>query len=278
MDYQLEIDDAEKIAERGYKMIDLVRLFMKDKHENLFSGIPPRPDFRVRDNCLIGLWQRAYCWFKTLSKLNENSDFQAIATASRALLEIYVDMIFLHYDQNNDSSDKLFWWYKSEKLKAAELKYKFLNENNYEIDNQIIFFINSQKDEINRNRKRIWNIENKHPNIKRWTGHNLDVDVIKADELFLTETEKVMINSLEYFYETKYRTAHWDIHSGVSAFYDYSPQKFSLNNFFYFLDCSSFGILCTKLFCIDLGLNNIILNFDELFDELLSERDKLISE
>lgn len=276
MNNHTTIDEAQHIAEKGYKVVDLVSLFMKNRWENSLSEIKPRTNFKVRDESLIGLWQRTFCWLKSLKKLNSDSDFQAIATASRALLEIYVDMIFLHFDKTNNNADKLFWFYKSEKLKAVELKVDFEKKNNLQVDPVFLDFLAEEKTEIENNRRRIWNVT-KHPNIKRWTGNDLKRDCKEADKFQLLDIERFLGNTLLHFYETKYRFTNWDIHSGISAIYGYKSQKFSLKNFFYYWDCSNFGILCTKLIFTDLEFNKVIPNFEEEFERLIQKQTEIIS-
>ncbi|HEX8566276.1 MAG TPA: DUF5677 domain-containing protein [Pyrinomonadaceae bacterium] len=271
----MRIEEAEKVAEKGYKIAELSYLFMKERYEKSISGYSPRPNFQIRDECLIGLWLRSYSWLKTIPKLNQSSDFQAIATACRSLFEIYVDMLFLFRDQTNETADKLFWWYKSEKLKAAELKLKYQYDNQLEIDNYCSDFIDTEKDEIVLNRQRIWNTI-KHPGNKRWTSFDLSQDVKRADKVFSVETKRVLMSNLEEFYEIKYRMMNWDIHSGISGIHNRETQKFSFGNFFYFLDCSSFGILCTMLLLIDFRVNEIYPDFNQMFDNVLLARDNII--
>lgn len=89
MNYQMTAAAAEDVAERGFQCATFVFDFMKNRWENSLKHIEPQ---NLKETLLIGLWQRSYSWLRSLSKLNGTSDFQAIATASRALLEIYVDM------------------------------------------------------------------------------------------------------------------------------------------------------------------------------------------
>jgi hypothetical protein len=273
---QVEINKAHKIAEKGFQNVELVCKFIDERYRNSISGVQARSIFQVRDDSLIGLWHRSYSWIKSLSRLNQETDFQPITTANRALLEILIDMILLHNDKTNGLAETLFWWSQSEKLKVAECKIKFQQNNNIEIDSECQGFITREGDEIRSNRKRIWNCENKHPNYRRWTQHDLAFDVKEADKIYLSEIKKVLGTSLEEFYETKYRMMNWNIHSGVSAFWQYSPAKFSYDNFFYMWDSASFGVLCTRILMSDLGLDKTIPSYEKFYEDLLTARHDIL--
>ncbi len=212
MSYETSIEEAEDTAEKGFQCAGFISQFMKNRWENSLKHIEPK---NLKQTILIGLWQRAYCWLQTLAKLNKAADFQTIATASRALLEIYVDMVFIHFDKTNEKADKLYWWHQSEKFKAFDMQIEFERKKNLVSDSSIVNFINENKVGIEQNRLRIWGTKN-HPG-DRWTRKSLENDVKEVDELCLSETEKFLGNSLEHYYATEYRRSIWDIHSGITS-------------------------------------------------------------
>lgn len=274
---QNETDEAHKIAEKGFQNVEIVCNFIEDRYKNSISGIQVRPAFQVRDDALIGLWFRCFSWVKSLSRLNQETDFQPITTANRSLLEILVDMILLHNDKTNDLAETLFWWHQSEKLKAAELKIAFEKKNKKNVDVYCEDFIRREENEIKAKRKSIWGgDDNKHPNYKRWTKRDLAADVRKADEIYSAEINKVLGSSLEEFYETKYRMMNWNIHSGISSFWQYSPAKFSYDNFFYMWDSASFSVLCTRILMSDLRLDKTIPDYEKLYEDLLIARHDIL--
>ncbi|CAN5425876.1 hypothetical protein BH10ACI1_BH10ACI1_19050 [soil metagenome] len=272
MSYETSVEEAEATAEKGFQCAEFIFLFMKNRWENSLEHIKPE---NLREIILISLWQRAYCWLQTLARLNGDAYFQAIATASRALLEIYVDMVLIHFDTTNEKSDKLFWWYNSEKLKAFELQIKYELENNLPNDPSLLDFINENKAKIENNRLRVWGVK-KHPKFNRWTNNTLNLDVKEVDELCHAEIKKFLGRSLQHHYETEYRRVNWDIHSGITSVYGYREQKFSLNNFGYFWDSSNFGILCTRLILTEFRFAQVIPNYEQEFEQLQVKQNKFL--
>jgi len=57
---------------------------------------------------------------RTLRKLNDPTDVQAIVVCNRSLLEIAVDTVLLHSDASESLSWKVHWWEQSAKLKSAK--------------------------------------------------------------------------------------------------------------------------------------------------------------
>lgn len=268
----MSLQETEDIAEKGFKCAGLIFKFMSNRWENSLRHIEPK---NLRETILIGFWQRAYCWLKTLAKLNQTSDFQAVGTASRALFEIYIDMTLIIYDKTNEKPEKLYWWHQSEKLKAFELEVIFQQKNNLITDESIYDFISDNKVEIEANRVKFWG-KTKHPDSGGWIGKGSLKTAQDVDNLCLSETKKFLGFGLEHFYQVQYRRIHWDVHSGITSVYGYEPQKFALNNFGYFWNSSNLGILCTKLILTEFGYAQAIPNFEEEFTKLRIEQIKFL--
>lgn len=272
MNFETTIECAENNAEKGFQCAEFISSFMDDRWKKSLKFINPKD---LRENFIICIWQRGLCWLQSLSKMNQTSDFQAITFASRAMFEIYIDLVLITFDKSGEKSNKLHCWAESEKLKAFELQIKYENENGIENDPSILYFINTFKAEIENNRFSIWGNQ-KHPKQNRWTGNGLDVDAKEVDKLCLSETRKFLGKGLEHYYETEYRRLHWDIHSGITSVFNYEPQKFSLNNFGAFWNSSNFGILCTKLILTEFDFSKAIQNFEEVFENLQKEQNKFL--
>ncbi len=87
-----------KIAEAYFKDCQVVHEFLNTR---VRARLPP---IDVKDESQLlfhGMFLRALGWFRTLYKLNEPADFQAVIVGSRALFEIVVDLTLLHFNPQN---------------------------------------------------------------------------------------------------------------------------------------------------------------------------------
>ncbi len=119
LEHEPEIDESKAFATGFFQGAQLVSGYMKDCFR-MIEDVEIKSETQHKAEHLKGLWQRAYAWMHTVGKLNNPLDFQALAIANRALLEITVDLVLLHHDETNLSGWKMHWWGFSEKLKACE--------------------------------------------------------------------------------------------------------------------------------------------------------------
>lgn len=111
-----------------------------------------------------------------------------------------------------------------------------------------------------------------HP--KRWTGNgNLFDDIKTVDELFGSVVKDEIGLPLAEYYRTEYRKMNWQIHSGVSSFWNIPPQAYYLMCGFGFKVCADFGMLCTKIILTDFGFTVAIDDLSQKWKEIQNQRD-----
>ncbi|MBS1791356.1 MAG: hypothetical protein JST85_26835, partial [Acidobacteria bacterium] len=176
-------------ADGAYGGVKIVREHMDKMWNDLISPVLIRSDFKDRDTFIKGLFLRAFGWMKTLEKLDHVSNSQAILAGFRSLLEITVDLLFLHRDKTNLTGWKMYCWGQSEKLKGAEQLIQFYESRGLPLSQEhepTEAFYKQEKLIIEDMRDNLWpNIKRKHPD--RWSGKRLREDIREIDKYFEDE-------------------------------------------------------------------------------------------
>ena len=192
------------------------------------------------------LFIRAKNWMKSVSKLNQPSDFQPLAAATRALFELNIDMAILHHDANGEWAEKIEAWENSARYKHGECIARYYERKKQPLPEQYAdtgAFLNRERDKIEAARLKFWPVKDKpgkgkHPD--QWSHQNLLAAAIYADEKHGTE--------LEEFYETKYRFLCMNVHgstlAGIKGFGQDGLNRVCSQSL---LACSEFGMEISKL-------------------------------
>jgi hypothetical protein len=186
---------------------------------------------RLLNRAMVG---RALLWMRSLTKLNQASDSQAILAGSRALFELAVDYTLLKHETKGDFS-KLLAWQESEKLEWAEHV-----KDHAVFGPRVAEFLASNTARIGGLRSQHW--KGNHP--MRWTGRKLRRDAEIADGFQPTRfVEYRTIN---------YRWACWQIHgSGAIGLAETTRDFFPYFSAQGYADCARFAI-ATSGYALDL--------------------------
>jgi hypothetical protein len=180
---------------------------------------------------------------RSLAKLNQSTDFQAVAGCNRTMLEIVVDMILLHHDKTTHSAYWMEQWELSAKLQVAECLINYFRRMGQPVPPEHKAekeFVQQNQASIRTQRFSLWpSCKGRHPS--RWTGQaNLLSDIREADRLQGTK--------LEEFYETRYRQICWDIHgSGLASVRGLQKSSFDAKCGLAYKACGDFAMLCTHI-------------------------------
>jgi hypothetical protein len=277
MERELEIEESKALATGLFQGAQVVSEYMR-RHAPMISEAEVTSQIGYKETSVKGLWMRAYAWLQTIEKLNDPLDFQAISVGNRALLEIAVDLVWLHNDKTNSSAWKMYWWGQSEKLRTSEQIVNF-----YQNESRVVpdiyeaqeTFCRNEKLNVENMRKTLWPKRKKpdsHP--KRWTGNaNLFDDIVAADQYYGPVIQREVGVTLAEYYRTEYPKMNWRIHSGVASFWNQPPQAFFLMCGFGFKSCADFGMLCTKIALTDLGLDKVLPELEQEWSKIKRRRD-----
>lgn len=243
-------------------------------HEFLNTRVRPRveqamgaqPPQATRD--FHGFFLRTVSWLRSLWKLNEPADFQAVTVASRTLCEIAVDVTLIHFDGGSYPHAKLIAWEDSAKLHAASRIRRFFQDHNQaptgEFDAQMDFLA-GQQTRIEELRVRYWpdrRGRGRHPN--RWTGNDLGTDASAATQLF-PEGE------FDRYYATRYPQLCWSTHgSGLAGVRGIPPEHFPALSALAFRECVHFAIVVGEVVLRHIGLWDAALAVE--FDDHRQDR------
>lgn len=168
----------------------------------------------VKDDCgavVFGQLLRIDSWLRTLQKLAEPADFQAVAAAGRALLETTIDIALVNHQPQDH--ERVLAWERSVKLKHAEALLAYLARSNANAPAEhpsVVAFVTREKQDIEKLRKKLGWVgkggASRHPD--RWTNRPLPEDAKRVDRLGHGF-------GFEHFYETEYRKLCWHVHGSA---------------------------------------------------------------
>jgi hypothetical protein len=161
----------------------------------------------------LGSLIRVLFWLKTLSRLDEPSDYQAAGASTRACLEVAIDLVLLRHDSTNDFA-KMVAWEKSAKVHVAKKLVDYLAETGKPVPPRLVDkekHYRTQLANVTALRRRYWPNKKdptkaRHPS--RWTGRELAEDAKVADVHY----------SGGDFYEfcnITYPELHWYVHGSA---------------------------------------------------------------
>lgn len=117
--------NAKAVATAYLQQVVVIREFMETV---LTPALSARTAGNAKRETLFGLFVRASGWFTSLKALNGPAHFQAVNSATRALLEICIDMLLLYRDPAM-TPERMLAWEDSSALDAAERMRRWYDEN-----------------------------------------------------------------------------------------------------------------------------------------------------
>jgi hypothetical protein len=206
----------------------------------------------VKDNCgavVFGQFLRIDAWLRTLRKLAEPADFQAVAAAGCGLFEATIDIALLHHQPQDH--ERVLAWERSAKLKHGEGILAYLARSRDTAPAEypaVAAFVARQKTEIEKVRKKLGWIRKdrttRHP--ERWTNRSLSDDAKRVDKLGHGF-------GFENFYETEYRKLCWHAHGSALPFRSVTFEHFPGIAGLIFPACGDLGLVASEIVLRHLG-------------------------
>jgi hypothetical protein len=253
-----------------FQGIPIVNQYIKERVMPLLAGLTNPQEREAR---LLGLYQRAFLWMRSLEKLSAPQDFQAIVTGNRALFEVTVDMILVAEGGPSYAPERMHWWEQSAKLKAAEAIIRYYSEAGLNVPNIYQFqqdFIMRNKTIVEQQRQALWNRPS-HP--ERWTNSSLEVDARRADEFRSDDVQEELESSLLEFYQTQIRRMHLSVHgSGLANERYLDREGFYIMAGLSYKWSTDFALFCTKLILREYGFSEHLPELADEWRHLKAER------
>ena len=229
-------------AEMHFRECIVVRDFVENKVLPILSRDPSLALPARRLNRALAA--RVLAWLRSLAKLNQPSDSQAILAGSRGLFELALDFTLLKHEKRGDAS-MLLAWQESEKLKWTNRVAKHAV-----FGRAVQGWASSNTARIKELRQRYWG--GRHP--MRWTGRQLSQDTTIADGFQNT-------GFVEY-YTAYYTWACWQVHgSGAVGLLEATPEQMPYFSAQGFADCAKFAI-ASAAYALDM-----VGQYDAIADE-----------
>jgi hypothetical protein len=221
---------------------------------------------------LYGQFLRVDAWLRTLAKLNEPLDFQAVCSGCRALLENGIDMVLIHAAPVR--WQELRAWEESAKLSQANALIAFYRRAGRRLDENCPLqteYVRREADNVKGARLAYGWVTSKgkptHP--PRWTNRGLDVDARQADEM--QDDFR-----FEEFYETRFRQLCWNTHGSGIVHRKVTAEMFPYVSGEGFHDCAELGVFCARLLLVHMNLWNVATQRD--FERLNLKRTIVVSQ
>jgi hypothetical protein len=155
-----------------------------------------------------GVLERVVAWLRTIDKLTQPADIQAMSACARSMFEIVVDLTLLALDPAENSHEKLETWERSAHLHNAERTKRFLEgQPAPRVFAPALKFIAERRAEIVADRMRLWGSSRHQP---RWTGRAFDQDVVEADRL-------LGVRQFQYLHTGTFAHLCWNTHGSALA-------------------------------------------------------------
>lgn len=227
-------------------------------HEFLNVRMRPRIAYAAGSaesrDAFFGLYLRVLAWLRTLWKLDEPGDFQAVTVASRTLFEIAVDLTIMHFDAKANPPAKMDAWEDSAKLKAARRVRTFVDRpgsTESETDYRpFLTFLSKNEQRVKALRLRWWPPKQgkKSEPPERWTGRNLSDDAAKATDLYRA-------GKFDAYYARRYSQNCWNTHgSGLAGVRGVPAEDFPALASLAFSECAQYALIAAEMalrhFCI----------------------------
>lgn len=254
---QINLDESAAYASACYAGMDLILKAFDNYHATIETTLYrfPKAGRAARDKALYQLWLRTYAWLQSTIKLNQPRDYQAVATACRAVFELLVDVALIYKSDGDRSALKMLAYADSEKLEVCRKRVDFFKARGIAIDpvNSIPARFYAQSRSSIETMRNTWWGRSTHP--RRWTGSNtLKEDVLEVERLCGAEMDKDLTMSVEQFYETEYKKLNWHIHSGLASTWNMPAESYHIWAAFSFRWLGEFAFVIAKMILVDIGM------------------------
>lgn len=267
-------------------------LTLRDQTEAFFAGTQAARDFAqqimipgingllnpsLAEQAIAGTYLRMFAWVDSLTTLKEIKHLQAVASATRALFELSLDLRLLTDDVEGKWLDRFQAFIRVERFRVAEKLVGFYAANP-ELNGQASFTPRGlvgkagERDEVQRVIKKYWPPKKAGQYPEHWTGKTV-----------LRRCESLESKSSVQFYKEYYPILSWHVHAGFVGYSGLSAEileaTFALCHRFsqeFFLDStlvSADGLKLTKAIdaaAID-SLRNIVERLKNLPGRVLVE-------
>jgi ACT domain-containing protein len=166
-----------------------------------------------REKAIVGTYYRMYAWLKTMVTFNNSIHFQGAAAATRALIELLIDIKIIIEDKTGNLVEKFHAFPEIEKFRFAEnlvsFKDAYPDDSNIDVSLQRAY-VNKpdRKQNIEKIVIRYWGKNKKgKPNYpQHWTGKNIK------------ERAKDLGFGFEELYMKSFPFLSWYVHSGSTGY------------------------------------------------------------
>jgi hypothetical protein len=204
---------------------------------------------------------RLHAWLLTLHKLGGPSDFQAVATAGRALFEMAVDLTLIKFEEDG-SFGKMQAWHLDTKVRWARQRI----DNGIDKDGSASKFVAAEGPRVAEMLSKHWGTPElrKQRRRDRWTGRDLSVDSKKADQYSPA--------GFVVYYTERYKMACWQVHgSGVILTLENPPDFVPYMAAISLLDARRFSTESSKLLLQLVLGDKYDAGVDERFEQLMTD-------
>jgi len=202
----------ENLAAIAYDQIKQTTEYIR---KNLVEQLKGKENGRTKRTALLYSYGRIYCWVESIIKLDGLTDFLAVAGCARAILELFVDMHYLYFSDEDLDVERYFSFSDVSKFRTAKnivdlkIEYDLVDPDK---QNPVESFLSDSPERektLKLRREKLWGRTKKGKPIQpqHWTNLSM-VDRVKK-----VGGEIIMNTYLQTYYY-----CNWSVHSGYSDF------------------------------------------------------------
>jgi len=231
-----------------------------------------------REIALASTYFRMYGWMLSLVSMNENIHFQGIASATRSLFELMLDMELIQSDKDGRLVQQYHTFVRVEKYRVANRIVAFSNQSESQAGDYLEslqkFIEKVDSGDIASDLQNNWGLSKEKVmkgNLKHWTGLGVIQRARQVDQIYGDVKN-------ESLYHEVYSLLSWYIHSGSTGTLGLTDKAIdSIFRLCHYLVHQMFinaTEICAKEFKIDLAIHD----FNNLLDEASLVGAKYIQE
>jgi len=207
----------------------------------------------VREQCFLGNYLRAIANVKTMLKLDNIADAQAVASLARSIFEMAIEVELI--DRVPNSAEKILAFGEFERLRRSRAIVKFAGEHPDSSSHLDAPFHNAFIDRdgarIDAERNRLW--PKKTPTLSHWT------------QLNLRQRAEFIGGNIAELYNSEYQVHSWYAHAGLTGVINTQPAFYwALYGMAYRLASDSYEIILIAI----IKIFRLTLTDEKILDKL----------
>lgn len=223
---------TENLACISYDLIKQLTDYVKN---NLVNQLIGKEDGRTKKTALLHTYGQILCWMESIINLSRAVDYQAIASCTRAILELFIDMHLLYKSNEQIDIERYFSfpdvskWKTAKKITNLREEYKLTKTDYPNPDKEFLSETPNKENQIELLREKLWGKTRKGKIVQPQHWKNL---------VIVDRVKKINNKQVANTYLSTYYYCNWSVHPGYSVFPGRKEEDAHLFNYYLYSLCN----------------------------------------